>query len=250
MIRSFTERLTQRNLLVGSIVSLSSPEVAEILAHSGLDWLFVDLEHSALGVMEAQALVQAAGPQMPCVLRVPAVDDVWIKKCLDTGAAGIIVPQIRTAAEAQRAVSLCKYPPAGIRGAGPARAQGYGYSFADYVARANHEIAVIIQVEHIDAVENIDAIKMVPGIDALLVGPYDLSGSMGKLGQVLDPEVQDAIARVTKSVKPAGIPLGIFGTSPEAVKPFIAEGFTLIAVGTDAMLLGGAARQMVQSLHP
>jgi 2-keto-3-deoxy-L-rhamnonate aldolase RhmA len=117
------------------------------------------------------------------------------------------------------------------------------------VARANSAIAVIIQIEHIDAVENIDTIKKVPGIDALLVGPFDLSGSMGKLGQVHDPEVQAAIARVKKSVEPVGIPLGIFGTSPEVVKPFIADGFTLIAVGTDAMLLQGAARQIVHSMR-
>ncbi len=245
----FKKRLAQGDLQVGTLVTLSSMEVTEILCLAGFDWLFVDLEHSALGVQEAQAMLQVAGPQVPCVVRVPAIDEVWIKKVLDAGAAGIIVPQIRTAEDAGRAVQLCRYPPAGSRGAGIARAHAYGAEFSDYVARANEEVAVVIQIEHIDAVENLDSIIALPGIDALFTGPYDLSGSMGRLGQVKDPEVQAAISRVKKKAGQAGIPLGIFGTTAEAVKPYIADGYKLIAVATDAVMLTTMARQTLAALR-
>ena len=245
----FKQRLNESHLQLGTIVTLPSMEVTEILCQAGFDWLFVDLEHSAMGVQEAQAILQAAAPKVPCVVRVPAIDEVWIKKCLDTGAAGIIAPQIRTPEDARRAVQLCRYPPAGIRGVGIARAHAYGAEFADYVASANNEVAVIVQIEHIDAVDNLDSIIAIPGIDALFAGPYDLSGSMGKLGQVNDPEVQTAILRVKQKAGQAKIPLGIFGTTAEAVKPYIADGYKLIAVGTDTVMLGTMARQTLASLQ-
>jgi len=245
----FKKRLIQGDLQIGTIVTLPSTEVAEVLCLAGFDWLFVDLEHSAMGVQDAQAILQAASPKVPCVIRVPAIDEVWIKKCLDAGAAGIIVPQIRTSEDAGRAVQLCRYPPVGSRGVGIARAQAYGAGFTDYVARANDEIAVVVQIEHVDAVANLDSIISVPGIDALFVGPYDLSGSMGKLGQVKDPEVQAAIAQVKLTAGRAGIPLGIFGTTAEAVMPHIADGYKLIAVGTDAVMLGAMARETLATLR-
>jgi 2-keto-3-deoxy-L-rhamnonate aldolase RhmA len=178
---------------------------------------------------------------------VPSLDEAWFKRCLDIGACGVIVPQIRGGADAERVLQYCKYPPQGARSAGTGRAQGYGLAFQDYVARANDEVAVILQIEHIDAVEDIDRILQVAGIDCLFVGPYDLSASMGKIGLVDDPEVQAAIAHVSQRVKGARIPLGIFGGAPQAVLPYVEEGFTLVTVGTDMMLLGGAAKQVVDS---
>jgi len=241
MKATLKKKILRHDLLVGTIISLSSPEVSEILSLSGLDWLFVDLEHSALSVREAQTILQAATPKTHCVVRVPSNDEIWIKKCLDIGAEGILVPQIRTRSDAQRAVQLCKYPPKGSRSVGVARAQGYGAKFQDYVASANDETAVILQIEHMAAVENIEMICNVSGIDALFVGPYDLSASMGKTGLTTDPDVKKAISHVTQCATRAGIPLGIFGVSEEAVKPYIENGYTLIAVGIDTMLLGEAA---------
>ena len=249
MTNIFKKRLIQGDLQLGTLVTIPSLEVIEILSLSGFDWLFVDLEHSAMGIQEAQAILQAAGPNVPCVVRVPTIDEVWVGKCLDAGAAGIIAPQIRTCEDAARAVRLCKYPPAGTRGVGIARAHAYGADFADYVARANDEVAVVVQIEHIDAVANLDSIISTAGIDALFAGPYDLSGSMGKLGQVKDPEVQAAISRVKEKAGQAGIPLGIFGTTAEAVQPYIADGYKLIAVGTDTVMLGTMARQTLASLR-
>jgi len=181
------------------------------------------------------------------VIRVPSLDEIWFKKCLDIGAAGVVVPQIRNAGDAERVLRYCKYPPQGARSAGVARAQGYGARFQEYVTRANNEIVVILQIEHIDAVRDIDRILQVAGIDCLFIGPYDLSASMGKIGLVDDPDVQAAIAQVSERVKRSTIPLGIFGATPEAVKPYVENGYTLISVSTDTLLLDGAAKGIVGS---
>ncbi len=248
MQEHFKEKLARQDLLVGTIVTLPSPEIAEIFCGAGFDWLFVDLEHSTLSIKDAQAILQAAAPKVPCVVRIPSNDEVWIKKALDIGSSGIIVPQVRTAEEAQRAVRFCKYPPAGSRSVGIARAQGYGQKFQEYVATANDETAVIIQIEHIDAVKNLEKILDVSGIDCLFVGPYDLSASMGKIGDIVHAEVQDAISQVKKCAEKAKMPLGIFGASAEAVKPHIDNGYTLIAVGIDTLLLGNAARSIIAAV--
>jgi 2-dehydro-3-deoxyglucarate aldolase/4-hydroxy-2-oxoheptanedioate aldolase len=215
------------------------------LAELGFDWLFIDAEHSPLGMREAQVLLQAAGPHCPCLVRVPAGDEVWIKKALDIGAAGVIVPQVHTAEQARRVVHLCRYPPEGTRGVGVARAHGYGARFQEYLETANEQVAVVIQAESAEAVDQIQSIVEVPGIDAVLIGPYDLSSSLGKAGQLDDPGVQGAIAAVTESCQRAGIPLGAFGVSAPAVRPFLERGFTLIAVGIDTLFLSAAASEVL-----
>lgn len=235
--------------LMGTLVTLPAPEIAEILCTAGFDWLFVDLEHSTLNIKDAQTILQAVTPRIPCILRVPLNDEIWIKKSLDTGASGVIVPQILSAEEAAQAVQWCKYPPEGTRSFGIARAQGYGAHFKTYVDTANADIAVILQIEHKTAIENIETIVKVPGIDCLFIGPYDLSVSMGKMGQVNDPEIQDAIAKVKQCADEANIPTGIFGAGPEAVRQYIESGYTLIAMGIDTMIFGDAARKMVDALR-
>ena len=146
-------------------------------------------------------------------------------------------------------VERAKYPPQGGRGVGTARALGYGYAIADYVARANEETAVILQAEHLDAVANIDEIAATPGVDAIFVGPFDLSLSMGTPGKVADPDVVQAISHVRDAVQARGLPLGIFGVAPDSVSGWMGRGFTLIACGVDIMLLGGAARSMLAHLQ-
>ncbi len=248
MTASFRKKLARQDRLIGVIMTLPSPEIAEILALSGMDWLFVDLEHSALSIRDAQAILQAAEPETPCVVRAPSTDEIWMKKILDIGASGVIVPQIRTAEDAAAAVRFCKYPPEGSRSVGIARAHGYGKKFQEYVASANEETAVILQIEHIDAVNAIEAILAVPAIDCLFVGPYDLSASMGKTGQVDHPDVRNAMSQVKHSADRAKMPMGIFGATAEAVSPFIQEGYSLIAVGMDALLMGNAAREIAAAL--
>jgi 2-keto-3-deoxy-L-rhamnonate aldolase RhmA len=245
---NFRERLKSGDRLVGTLLTLDAPEAAEILSRAGYDWLFLDLEHSAMGPSEAQRLMQAAGDRIPTLVRVESRDEVGIRKALDIGAAGIIVPQIHSRAEAETAVALAKYPPAGTRGVGLGRAALFGNHFAEYVARANRETAVVVQVEHADAVAGITEIAAVEGIDALFVGPYDLSASMGIPGKVAAPEVTAAIARVLAAARSARLAAGIFAASAETARGYLAQGFSLIAMGTDGLLLGQAAASALRRL--
>jgi 2-keto-3-deoxy-L-rhamnonate aldolase RhmA len=172
-----------------------------------------------------------------------------IKRALDLGAHGIIVPQVNTAAQAADVVRWSRYPLEGERGVGLARAHGYGQKFREYLSAANREIAVIVQAEHARAVENIDAIARVAGVDAVLVGPYDLSASLGKMGQVDDPQVVEAIGRVTEACRAVGMPLGFFGVTAAAVQPYVARGYTLIVAGVDTLYLANGARALLEELR-
>lgn len=248
MRHQFRHRLKSGELLFGTDLTLASPEVAEVLTGVGFDWLFLDAEHAPLQAIHIQRILQAAGPGMPCLVRLPASDELAIKRALDTGAAGIIAPMVNSAEHARQVVRFARYPPLGNRGVGIGRAHGYGLRFQEYVQTANENIAVIVQVEHIQAVENIEAILQVQGLDAVLLGPYDLSASLGRLGQVEHPEVTSAIQHVTAACRQTGLPLGVFGVSAEAVKPYIRQGYTLIVAGVDTILLGLAARQLLAQL--
>ena len=241
---NFTKRLQAGDRLCGTIITLDSPAVAELLAETGFDWLFIDAEHSPMSAVHIQRVLQGAGAT-PCLVRLAAGDELNIKKALDAGAAGIIAPMVNTAQQAQRVVSQAKYAPLGTRGVGIARAHGYGLRFQEYLTTANEQTAVVIQAEHIEAVKNMEAIAQVDGIDAVLVGPYDLSASMGRIGQVDHPQVVAAIDQVTAVCRSAGIPLGIFGVSAAAVRPYIERGYTLIVAGADTLLLGQAAAQLL-----
>jgi 2-keto-3-deoxy-L-rhamnonate aldolase RhmA len=245
---NFRTRLRRGDSLVGLITAIDSPEVIEVLTGCGFDWLFIDAEHSPLSPASVQRMIMAAGA-MPCVVRVPANNEIWIKQALDSGASGIIVPLVNSAAEAALAVQRAKYPPLGVRGVGTARALGYGYGIADYVARANQDTAVIVQAEHKDAVAAIDDIVAVPGIDAIFVGPFDLSLSLGVPGQMEHPAVVDGIERVRKATRAAGLPLGYFGVTPENVRTWMAREFTLVACGVDYMMLGARAREIASTLR-
>ncbi len=248
MTESFRHRLLAQERLIGTLVSLASPEVAEIMAGVGFDWLFLDAEHSALSTRDLQHIIQNAGTT-PCVVRVEASAEAPIKKALDIGAAGIIAPLVNSAEQAAQVVHWAKYAPQGTRGVGIGRAHAYGMKFQDYVQHANENTAVIVQAEHIDAVNNIAAIAQVPGLDAVLVGPYDLSASLGHLGEVNHPEVLAAIDHVTQVCQAAQLPLGIFGLTTKAVRPYLERGYTLITVGMDTVLLGSAAREMLRVLN-
>lgn len=245
---SFRARVRAGERLIGTIASLASPEVIEILAGCDYDWLFLETEHAPNGPLEVQRLVQAAGA-LPVLVRLPNHDEINVKRALDAGAAGVIAPQVNSAAAAAHLVACAKYPPEGGRGVGVSRANGYGYEVGAHVARANAGSLVVVQAEHIEAVRQIEAIAAVPGLDAIFVGPYDLSASMGLLGQLDHPEVLAAIARVVQAGRAAGLALGFFATSPVLVAPRIAEGFTLVACGVDTLFLRDAATASRQALQ-
>ena len=248
MNSTFRKKLNDREILVGTIVSLASPEVAEVLSQAGFDWLFIEAEHAPLEALAIQRLLQGA-TSTPCLVRLQRSDEVWIKQALDVGAAGIIAPMVNSAEQAAQVVRWAKYAPLGTRGVGVSRAHGYGFKFQEYVSHANDETVVVVQAEHIDAVKNIEAIVQVPGVDAVLVGPYDLSASLGRPGEVTHPEVRSAIEHMTQVCQAAQMPLGIFGMTLEAVKPYIERGYTLVIVSIDTVLLGNAARQLLAQLR-
>jgi 2-keto-3-deoxy-L-rhamnonate aldolase RhmA len=229
-------------------MTLNSPAVAELMAEVGFDWLFIDAEHSTLDTSQMQALLQAAGAT-PCVIRLESGEEAPIKKALDIGAAGIIAPQVNSADHARRIVQAARYAPLGQRGLGIARAHRYGLKVREYMQRANDDIAVIVQAEHRNAVERIDEIVKVDGVDGVLIGPYDLSASFGRPGAVDHPEIRDAIARVRNACLAAKVPIGIFGLNAEAVRPYMEQGFTMIVAGVDTVMLCNAATALVAALR-
>jgi 2-dehydro-3-deoxyglucarate aldolase len=249
MGHDFRARLKRRDKLLGTMVTLASAASAEVLASLGFDWLFIDGEHGPLETRELLAILQAVSHKTACIVRVPEAAEVPIKKALDLGAHGIIVPQVNTAEQAANVVRWARYAPEGARGVGLARAHGYGVTFREYVSAANREIAVIMQAEHIRAVENIDAIARTPGVDAVLLGPYDLSASLGKMGEIDDPAVVSAIGRVTEACTAAGMPLGYFGVTAAAVQPYAARGYTLLVAGVDTLYLANGAKALLQELR-
>jgi 2-keto-3-deoxy-L-rhamnonate aldolase RhmA len=249
MTDTFKKRLSAKEPLIGTIVTLPTAEVGEILAELGFDWLWIDMEHAPFTVRDIQCLVQATECQCPCIVRAPAGEEVWIKKILDTGAAGVMIPHVSTPDQARRVLNWCKYPPNGTRSVGIARAQGYGLAFQDYVHTANQNGSVVLQIEDIEAVKNIESIVRVEGVDALMMGPYDLSGSMGKIGQVTDPDVQREIEKFRVACMEVGLPMGVFGIDAEAVKPYIDKGFTLVAAGVDTMYLIQGARETLKEIR-
>lgn len=248
MEHNFRKRLLEGELLIGSVVTITSPVVAEILAEAGCDWIFIDEEHAPIGPQEIQTILQAAAPKCAGVVRISSSEELPIKKALDAGAAGIIVPQVNTADQARSVISYGKYEPMGNRGVGLTRAHRYGLGFQRYLEKANEETAVILQAESAQAVRNIDAITDVEGVDAILVGPFDLSASLGKTGKLDDPEVQEAIDKVVEVCRKKKMRLGIFGISVEAVKPYVERGFTLIAAGVDSNFVALGARKILSGL--
>jgi 2-dehydro-3-deoxyglucarate aldolase len=245
---SFRARLRAREVLIAPFVTLSAPEVTELFAELGYDWIFIDAEHATMGPPQIQALLQAAG-RTPGVVRLPPNDPTLLGKSLDAGAAGIIAAQVNSAQQARHIVDLSRYAPAGNRGRGLARAHRYGAKLAEYSAEANDTVAVIVQAEHKDAVADIDQIVRVEGLDAVLIGPYDLASSMGHTGEVTHPDVRDAISKVRAACFEVGMPIGIFGVSADAVTPYIEAGFTMIVVGADVLMLHDAAKAMLSTVR-
>ena len=244
---NFANRIRSGEILTGTLVSLPSPEVCEILAIVGYDWLFIDAEHGPFNPQQAQSMLQAAAPT-PCVIRVPDGETVWLKKALDIGAAGIIVPQVHNSAQAKEIIKHCKYAPYGDRGVGIGRAHKYGIEFERYLEKANEETAIILQAESCEAVDNINDIANLKGVDAILIGPYDLSSSLGVPGEINHPLVQSAIDKIIKGCRDANVSMGIFGVSAEAVLPYKERGFTLLTVGVDTTFLIKSASEALSEM--
>jgi 2-dehydro-3-deoxyglucarate aldolase len=241
-----------KRLSVGSWIQLGHPAVAEIMASAGFDWLAIDLEHSTITLREAEDLIRVIDLKgvVPFV-RLSSNNSEQIKRIMDAGAQGVIVPMIKSQMEAESAVQAVKYPPAGSRSIGLARAQGYGSRFAEYFEWQQDESIVVVQIEHIDAVDNLESILAVPGVDAYIVGPYDLSGSMGLPGQFEAPEFIDALERIRAIGEKVNMPGGvhIVEPDPQALSQCIDEGNLFIAYGVDTRMLDIACREGLKNVR-
>jgi len=238
---------------LGSWVMSASAVVAEAMGHAGFAWSVVDMEHSPLDLKDLVHVLQAvAGTPMVPVTRVPWNDLVTLKRVLDAGATTLLVPFVQDADEARAAVAACRYPPAGVRGmAGMSRATRFG-TLPDYFGTANDGISVIVQLETPQAVAALEAIAAVPGVDALFLGPADLSGTMGHVGQLTHPAVMALMADAVRRAKALGKWVGTVGGTPELVRTYRAMGFDFVAIASDLGLLMRAATGAVQALqdHP
>jgi len=231
----------------GAWLSLCSSISAEIMSRAGLDWLLIDMEHGHGDLQTLLGQVQAieGSPTIP-IVRVQWNDPAIIKRVLDLGAYGIMIPFIGGRADAEAAVRACKYPPQGIRGiAGSHRAGGYGRAAAEYWKRANDEILVVVQIETRAAVDDIDEIVRIPGIDVIFIGPADLSTSLGHMGNPGHPDVQAAMTRVETAARGAGLALGNITRSWEQARELYAKGYTFLTLCSDTSLLVQGSNDVV-----
>lgn len=249
LARSIKDKMRSGRPAIGAWMSMGHPSIAEILAAAGYDFVVVETEHTAIDVSEVLRLIIAI-EQRGCVplVRLAWNDPIQAKAVLDSGAAGVLVPMVNTKEDAELAVRMTKYPPLGFRGVGLARAQDYGQRFDDYVKHANDDSLLIVQIEHKDAVANIDAILSVPGIDGTFIGPYDLSMSLGIPGQLQHPDVIAAKQRVLEATLARKLAAGIHFVHPGTAAPdataAIKAGYRFIAIGTDILFLGDSARSV------
>ena len=231
----------------GAWVTLHDPAVTEVLAGSGLDWVLVDTEHAPFSPESLANLVMAfEGTSAVSLIRVGWNDQVLIKTCLDLGFGGILVPQIGSVEEARRAVAACRYPPQGTRGFGPRRAGHYGRTMDAYVRRANETILAGVQIESIRAVNDIENILAVEGVDFAFLGPMDLSASMGLLQTPDHPDVLQAMEQVIAAAVARNIPVGVPLPSDaplETVLAWAEKGSRLVSLGLDLGFLALALQQ-------
>jgi 2-keto-3-deoxy-L-rhamnonate aldolase RhmA len=235
--------LGEGKTVYGPFQGIGSVAVSEILGAQGFDWVLVDLEHGQIDLETAGnlfAAIRRSGSQ--ALARVPGNDQAFIKRVLDAGATGIMVPLVNSAEEADRAVRSCLYPPEGLRGLGPGRASLYGLDMLEYAKSANAETLVMVQAEHIAAVSRIDEILQVPGIDVLFVGPFDLACSMGHMDNPSHPEVEAAIEILLAAAQRARVAPGIFCMGGEAAARRARQGFKFVALGLDSFYLDSGAK--------
>ncbi|MBF0541695.1 MAG: 2,4-dihydroxyhept-2-ene-1,7-dioic acid aldolase [Nitrospirae bacterium] len=246
MKNTLKQKLHNKTLTIGSWITIGNTTVAEIMAKAGFDWLTIDIEHSSITFDQTQQLIQVielAG--VTPLVRVGENSSYIIKRVMDSGAHGVIVPMVNTKEDAQYAVDCVKYPPVGKRGVGLARAQGYGFGFEEYKRFDREDSIIIVLIEHIDAVKNIEEILSVDGIDAFIIGPYDLSASMGMPGEFNHPEVKKELQKVIEFSKTYKRSSGfhVVPPDPTLVTKKIDEGYRFIGFGLDTLFLGTSCRE-------
>ncbi len=235
------QRLGEGHVVIGQWISLPSPAVAELVSSVGLDWLVIDTEHGPADWETVEEIVRAMkGTETAPFIRVPANDPALIKKGLDRGVLGVVVPLVSTAAQATAAVAAAKFPPAGMRGVAGTRASRYGLDLADYVAQWNQQSLVICQVETPEATQNAEAIAAVAGVDVLFVGPNDLSATLGVFRQFEHPDFKRAVDRILSAARTHRKTAGIMASSADDALMWIERGFRFVSVSSDARTLAAA----------
>ena len=245
---SLKDRLNKKEIILGSRVSLGHPSIVEIFAKAGLDWVVIDLEHSVITISSAADLIRIIDLcGVAPLVRLTSNSPDQIKRVMDAGAHGIIVPMVKTEEEAEKAVAATRYEPQGNRGVGLARAQGYGPNFQEYLKWQENSPIVIVQIEHIDAIRNIESILNVDGVDGLIIGPYDLSASMGIPGQFDNAEFVQAVDQIKKSALKKKCVIGTHIVEPDHdhLKKAISDGFNFIAFSVDVRILDNAMRSAI-----
>ncbi len=233
----FKRSLAEGKRQIGLWVTFPFQPIAEVLADSGFDWLLFDMEHSHTDLETVGHLLLAVrGRPVAPIVRVPILDMAWIKRTLDAGAPNIMVPNVRNAAEARQAIQWTRFPPQGERGVAGSTRAGNFTRYKDYMARANDEVGVILQIESREALNELDAICRVPGVDAVFIGPADLAAALGHRGNPGHAEVQATIRQAYATARAAGCAIGILVADGNA-QPHLDAGATMVGVGTDVHLL-------------
>ncbi|MGI9402631.1 MAG: HpcH/HpaI aldolase family protein [Rhizobiaceae bacterium] len=246
----FKSKLAAGELQIGLWSNLASTTSAEVISASGFDWVMLDMEHGPNELLSviAQAQVLAASSSSVLV-RPPWNDFVLIKRLLDAGLQSLLIPFVQNAEEAISAVRAVRYPPEGIRGiGGTTRATAYG-RVREYTARANSEICLMVQVESAEALDRLEEIASVDGINGVFVGPADLAASLGHLGDMGAAPVQDAIKSTASRLKKIGVPAGIVTGDPAQARQYIDWGYRFVGVGTDSSLLAKSADALIDSFR-
>lgn len=250
MVPDFRERLRSDDFLVGTWLTLLDPTVPELLTGSGFDLLVADGEHGPIATSDlVQMVIATRAAQVPVLYRVAANEPVRIMHALDAGASGVVIPQVRTVADVEKAVAWCRYPPAGLRGIAPRRPSDFGRQTAAYLAGANDSVTCCIQIETHEALDALDAILAVPGVDTILVGPNDLAASIGHTGRITDPEVEAAIAHIIERAQAHGVPAGAWTQSTSVARRRREQGFRWITVSADYGFIVASADAAVRELR-
>lgn len=239
---AFKHALAADQLQIGLWCSLCSNIAADVVRDAGFDWLLLDSEHSPNEIPDLLAQLQAvSGGTATPIVRPAWNDTVLIKRCLDIGAPALLVPYVQNPDEAKAAVAAVRYPPGGVRGVAVAsRASRYG-RVTDYLKKADTEICLLVQVETRAALDKLEAIATVDGVDGVFIGPSDLSASLGHVGNPAHPDVQNALEDAAKRLKAVGKPAGILTGNEDEARRYIGWGYTFVAVGSDIGLLGRGA---------
>ena len=252
MDRNLKQALQSGEVCVGSWMALANEGIAEILCDAGYRWLAIDLEHSSTSLRETERLIRIIDAHgVTPLVRVSGLDATQIKRVMDAGAHGLIVPMVTREADVEAVVSAMHYPPRGHRGVGLGRAQGYGEAFDTYRSWLAESAVLIPQIEHVDALEHVDAIAAHPAVDALFVGPYDLTASMGCPGQFDSAQYHEALSVIRTAAERHKIPAGIHVVEPDpvALRSVIQDGYRFVAYSVDFRMVASEAKKGLDAVH-